>query len=278
MAVDQELDVRHSAERLLDERAAVQRTIFDHVAIGTRTLADGWQLFGGLLGGTWVYGGDSPGYWWGQLRFGAGPKIELLTPVSGADGAFLERFLASRGPGPHHFTFIVADLRQTLSDVRANGIEPVGVDMSNDAWKEAFLHPRDAHGIVIQFAEQSATPELAPPADLPEPGPASAFELVEHHVTDISGATKLFTRLLDAELITPAGSKTPHVAELTWTNGARLRLVGPAADAAGPTAPASNARTHLHFTRVNAQLSPDDASRAAQLARRLGTSVHLHGA
>jgi methylmalonyl-CoA/ethylmalonyl-CoA epimerase len=270
--------VRRGTERLLGGLSAVQRTIFDHVAIGTRTLADGWQLFGSVLGGTWVYGGDSPGYWWGQLRFGAGPKIELLTPTGGTESAFLERFLVSRGPGPHHFTFLVADLNQTLSDVRASGIEPVGVDMSNDFWKEAFLHPRDAHGIVVQLAQQSATPELAPPAGLPEPGPASAFEPVEHHVTDISGATKLFTELLDAELVTPSDLQTTPVSDLTWTNGARLRLVGPAADAAGPTSPRSNARTHLHFTRLNGEFSPDDASRAAHLATRLGTSVHVHGA
>ena len=257
----------------------MKKTIFDHVAIGTRTLKDGWQLFGGLLGGTWVYGGDSPGYWWGQLRFGSGPKIELLTPTSpasAADGAFLERFLASRGPGPHHFTFIVADLGKTLSQVRARGIEPVGVDLSNDAWKEAFLHPRDAYGVVIQVAEQSATPELAPPADLPEPGPASAFETVEHRVNDLSGATKLFTELLDAELVIPSGSQVGPIAELTWSNGARLRLVGPAADAAGPTTtPASSARTHLHFTRQGAAFSPAELSRAADLAWRLGTSLRL---
>ena len=59
----------------------VTRTVLDHVAIGTRALTDGWDLFGGLLGGSWVYGGDSPGYWWGQLQFRAGPKIELLTPT-----------------------------------------------------------------------------------------------------------------------------------------------------------------------------------------------------
>ena len=257
----------------------MKKTIFDHVAIGTRTLKDGWQLFGGLLGGTWVYGGDSPGYWWGQLRFGSGPKIELLTPTSPAgeaDGGFLERFLASRGPGPHHFTFIVADLSKTLSEVRTRSIEPVGVDLSNDAWKEAFLHPRDAHGIVIQLAQQSATPELAPPADLPEPGPVSAFEPVEHHVTDLSGATKLFTELLDAELVTPSGSEDGPVAELTWSNGARLRLVGPAASAAGPTTtPANSARTRLHFTRPGAEFSAAELSRAADLAQRLGTSLRL---
>ncbi len=83
--------------------------VLDHFAIGTPALTDGWDLFGGVLGGTWAYGGDSPGYWWGQLEFFAGPKIELLTPTGGADAAFLERFLAARGAGPHHFNFIVTD-------------------------------------------------------------------------------------------------------------------------------------------------------------------------
>ena len=237
-------------------------------------LADGWQLFGGLLGGAWVYGGDSAGYWWGQLRFAAGPKIELLTPTGGPGGAFLERFLTSRGPGPHHFTFVVADLSQTLSRARALGIEPVGVDLSNDVWKEAFLHPRDAHGIVIQLAQQSATPELAPPSELPEPGPPSAFEPVEHHVTDLAGATRLFTELLHGEPVATSGSQAAVAAELTWSNGARLRLVGSAAEAAEPT-PATTTGTHLHFTRLNSQFSPADLARAAELARRLGTSVHL---
>ncbi|TVY98951.1 hypothetical protein EAS64_42605 [Trebonia kvetii] len=54
--------------------------ILDHLAIGTPTLPDGWELIG-VLGGTWAYGGNSPGYWWGQLKLATGPKIELLTPT-----------------------------------------------------------------------------------------------------------------------------------------------------------------------------------------------------
>jgi hypothetical protein len=71
--------------------------VLDHLAVGTPALADGWELFGGVLGGTWAYGGDSPGFWWGQLEFAAGPKVELLTPTGGPDAAFLERFLAAKG-------------------------------------------------------------------------------------------------------------------------------------------------------------------------------------
>src|SRR5260370_1323514 len=58
--------------------------VLDHLAIGTPALTDGWELFGGVLGGTWVYGMDSPGDWCGQLDFPAGPKIQLLTPTVGA--------------------------------------------------------------------------------------------------------------------------------------------------------------------------------------------------
>ena len=138
--------------------------ILDHLAIGTPALADGWRLFGGILGGTWAEGDDSAGFWWGQLKFAAGPKIELLTPPGGPDAAFLERFLAARGAGPHHFNFLVADIEDTLARIKAFGIEPVGVNLTDPAWKEAFLHPRDAHGIVIQVAQhRSATAQSPTP-------------------------------------------------------------------------------------------------------------------
>jgi hypothetical protein len=36
--------------------------ILDHLAIGTRALSGGWELFGGILGGTWAHGGSSAGF------------------------------------------------------------------------------------------------------------------------------------------------------------------------------------------------------------------------
>jgi methylmalonyl-CoA/ethylmalonyl-CoA epimerase len=252
------------------------KTVLDHVAIGTRALTDGWDLFGGLLGGSWVYGGDSPGFWWGQLRFRAGPKIELLTPAGGPDGAFLERFLASHGAGPHHFTFIVPDISAALSRVRAVGIEPVQVSLVNAAWKEAFLHPKDAYGIVIQVAEQSGPPpELAAPAQLPAPGPPSAFTLAEQHVADIDGAVRLFEEALEGEVVSRQDTAQASVAELTWENGARLRLVRAAPATAGAGPRRGGGPTHLRFTRDGAPFSPADRSRAADLAQRLGISLQL---
>jgi methylmalonyl-CoA/ethylmalonyl-CoA epimerase len=242
----------------------VERTVLDHVAIGTRNLADGWQLFGGLLGGTWAFGGDSPGYWWGQLQLAGGPMIELLTPT-GPDGGFLERFLSSRGAGPHHFNFHVPDIEATLTRVRAAGIEPVGVDLSHDQWKEAFLHPKTAHGIVIQVAQQSGPgPRPQAPADLPPPGEPAALALVEHHVADLEGAVQLFGQVLEGDIV----RQDPAAAELTWPGRGTIRLVRSAAEQLG-------AIGDLHFTRPAGPLSPGDLGRAQELAERLGISLQV---
>jgi methylmalonyl-CoA/ethylmalonyl-CoA epimerase len=239
--------------------------VLDHLAIGTPTLTDGWDLFGGVLGGTWVYGDDSPGYWWGQLGFAAGPKIELLTPTGGPDAAFLERFLAAHGAGPHHFNFIVSDIGHTLARFRALGLQPIGVNLDNPNWKEAFLHPRSAHGIVIQVAQQAGSPRTPAPRALPEPGPPTRFDLIEHHVGDLEGATRLFREALDARL----NAASDHAAELTWPGGRRLRLVREGG------LPRGGALHHVRFTRAEGTFGASDTERAALLAKRLGLTVEL---
>jgi catechol 2,3-dioxygenase-like lactoylglutathione lyase family enzyme len=239
--------------------------VLDHLAIGTPNLTDGWELFGGVLGGTWVHGLDSPGYWWGQLEFAAGPKIELLTPAGGPDAAFLERFLTALGAGPHHFNFIVTDIHATLARIRALGIEPVQVNLANPNWQEAFLHPRSAHGIVIQVAQQAGSPRVASPRELPEPGLPALFDLIEHRVSDLAGATRLFREALDGRL--EAG--TDGTAELTWPGGKRIRLVRQ------DGLPLDGSLHHVRFTRADGAFSAQDRERAGLLAKRLGLAVEL---
>jgi methylmalonyl-CoA/ethylmalonyl-CoA epimerase len=241
--------------------------VLDHLAIGTPVLTDGWDLFGGVLGGRWAYGFGSPGYWWGQLGFASGPKIELLTPTGGPDAAFLERFLAAHGPGPHHFNFVVSDIERTLAHLRALGLQPIGVNLDNPSWKEAFLHPRSAHGIVIQVAQQAGEPHTPAPRELPEPGPPTRFDLIEHHVSDLDGATQLFRDVLDGHLETG----DDHAAELTWPGGRRLRLVRE------DGLPRGGALHRVRFTRAEGTFGATDHERAALLAKRLGLTVELAG-
>jgi methylmalonyl-CoA/ethylmalonyl-CoA epimerase len=241
--------------------------VLDHLAVGTSALADGWDLFGGVLGGRWAYGGNSPGYWWGQLQFAEGPKIELLTPTGGPDAAFLERFLAARGAGPHHFNFLVTDIEATLARIQASGVKPVGVNLANPYWREAFLHPRSAHGIVIQVAQPGGPePTCAPPQELPEPGPATRLDLIEHHVGDLDAAVRLFRDILDGRL--EAGEA--GTADLTWPGGKRIRLVRE------DGLPLGGTLHHVRFAR-GAAFSAQDGQRARLLAKRLGLIIELAG-
>jgi methylmalonyl-CoA/ethylmalonyl-CoA epimerase len=257
----------------------LSQAVFDHVAVGAHDLADGWRLFGGVLGGSWVYGGDSRGFWWGQLSFRTGPKIELLRPTGGADAAFLERFLDARGAGPHHFNFMVSDIIATLSMVRAAGLEPVQVNLASPTWKEAFLHPRDAHGIVVQIAEQSGPPPVVTtPAELLAPGPAAGFVLIEHEVADLDSALRFFAGVLDGTVASrsasPDGAAT---AELTWVNGTRLRLVRRDPAHNGAVAGQAGRLRGLCFERAGEPFTAADRDLAADLAHRLGVPLRLCG-
>jgi catechol 2,3-dioxygenase-like lactoylglutathione lyase family enzyme len=80
----------------------------------------------------------------------SGARIELLDPAG--DG-FLSRFLASRGPGPHHLTFTVPDLHTAVAGARELGAGVVGEDYRHAPWREAFLVPDDRHGVVVQLAQ-----------------------------------------------------------------------------------------------------------------------------
>lgn len=141
--------------------ASVTPIRFDHVALGLRRIADAQPFLEGVLGATPVVGTASPGFAWVQWEFAGGGLIEILEPLG--EAGFMHRFLAAGGPRPHHVTFKVASLDDVCSRAEALGYEIVGRRVAHEHWKEAFLHPRQAQGIVVQLAEtgeQGAEPGL----------------------------------------------------------------------------------------------------------------------
>jgi catechol 2,3-dioxygenase-like lactoylglutathione lyase family enzyme len=148
----------------------VDRILFDHVAIGMATMADAAPFLSGHLGGIPDSGHPNGVFTWGTYRFEGGGSIEILEP-RGASG-FLHRFLAERGPGIHHVTFKVPSLDEVCARAKEAGYDVVGRDDSDVTWKEAFLHPKQALGIVVQFAEPGPSAGRARPVS-PPPGAAS---------------------------------------------------------------------------------------------------------
>jgi methylmalonyl-CoA/ethylmalonyl-CoA epimerase len=142
---------------------------FDHIAIAMPRMADAPAVLVGALGGVPAWGSPSGVFRWGVWTFKGGGAIEILEPTG--DDGFLHRFL-ERGPGVHHVTFKVPSLDEVCARAQEEGYDVVGRDDSDPSWKEAFLHPKQALGIVVQFAQAHGEdgPQDRPPG-WPPPGP-----------------------------------------------------------------------------------------------------------
>ncbi len=143
----------------------------DHVAIGVADARVVPPFLVGVLGGRRQDAGPGAGFRWWQWRFEGGGVIEILEP-DGPPGGFLHRFLAARGPGVHHLTFKVPDLGAAVRRAAEHGFEVVGLLEAFPGWKEAFLHPKQAQGIVVQLAESNPTAMQPPGAERDWPFPA----------------------------------------------------------------------------------------------------------
>jgi hypothetical protein len=144
----------------------------DHIAIAVHRMADAPAVLVGALGGAPTGDGGSSGpYTWAHWGFANGARLEVLEP-RGADG-FLHRFLATRGPGIHHVTFRVPSLGRACEGAVAHGFRIVGYDDADPGWAEAFLHPKEALGLVVQLVESRVTGQVSHPSFPAPPGPVN---------------------------------------------------------------------------------------------------------
>jgi methylmalonyl-CoA/ethylmalonyl-CoA epimerase len=131
----------------------------DHTAIAVHDLRAALPLYRDLLGG--VPSGferiSNKGFMWLTLRYPNGSQVELLAPSG--EGGFLHDFLARRGDGAHHMTFIVRDLKHAVERARAAGLRIVDEDYREPRWQEAFISPRSAFGTIVQLAQTSLSVE-----------------------------------------------------------------------------------------------------------------------
>lgn len=142
----------------------------DHVAIAVRDMRSSIPFVTDVLGARFLFAGDQPeaAFRWAQFSFSNGGKVELVTP---SGEGFVSRFLERNGEGIHHLTLKVPDIGSALTHLEEAGTPVFGVSIERQGWKEAFIHPRDAHGTLIQVAESpwsdedTARHHLAPHPD-----------------------------------------------------------------------------------------------------------------
>jgi len=212
--------------------ATPRHTDLDHVAIAVEHHSDAWPRYVSELGATWRSGGLGIGFAPGQIAFANAMKLELLRPHRPEDNDFLRRFLDDLGPGAHHLTFKVPDLTEALDAVEEAGYNPVGVDRSDPEWQEAFLHPREVPGVVVQLAQPDGTEWISPaPKAFPPPplrAPAS-LDSIGHAVADLDNALRLFAGPLHGAIVDEGTTADSRWVELAWPGPGRLRLLAPTA-------------------------------------------------
>jgi catechol 2,3-dioxygenase-like lactoylglutathione lyase family enzyme len=232
----------------------------DHIAVAADIAWDNFDRYRGDLGGEWNGGMHNPGFYWGQVRYANGMIVEMLQPHDVHLDDFLRRFIDRSGDGPHHLTFKVPDIGAAIDAATAAGFPPVRSNLTDDFWKEAFLHPKQCHGIVVQLAQAAhhewddeVQHHVLPPSRSPRP---ATLDRIVHLVADLDAALTLFRDVLGGSPTAGTNSNPnpngPSV-ELTWPGAGRLQLVEPTSAEFGAWLGDRPGRVHcIEFTMAGA--------------------------
>jgi methylmalonyl-CoA epimerase len=82
-----------------------------------------------------------------------GPALELLESTA-ADSP-IGRYVDKRGPGLHHITLRVDDIRGALARLKSHGVRLIDHEPRQGAHGSlvAFVHPDGAHGVLIELKQ-----------------------------------------------------------------------------------------------------------------------------
>jgi methylmalonyl-CoA/ethylmalonyl-CoA epimerase len=126
----------------------------DHVSLAVNDREKAVHFFEHILGA--IPGADMVDdhlkFRWSIFSLGDLSRIEIIS--SSGEGSFLERFLSDKQDGGiHHITFETPDIDAAMKVLDENNIPYFGRNDIGDIWRELFIHPRDAFGVLIQIAQ-----------------------------------------------------------------------------------------------------------------------------
>jgi len=81
-------------------------------------------------------------------------EIELIQPTTTDSG--VAKYLAKKGEGLHHICLEVDDIEATTRRMTEQGMQVLGEVRTNQRGdKYIFIHPKSAHGVLIELYEAS---------------------------------------------------------------------------------------------------------------------------
>lgn len=81
-------------------------------------------------------------------------EVELVQPTT--DDTGIARYLAKRGEGMHHICFEVDDIQTAMAEIVSAGLQILEERprLGSQGQKYVFIHPRSAHGVLIELYER----------------------------------------------------------------------------------------------------------------------------
>ena len=126
----------------------------DHISIAVKDYPKALHFFKDILGAVFGAGArnNDMKYHWQIFSFGDLSRLELITPLE--ENTFLSKFLKkNKNGGLHHISLQTPDIQNAIKKLEAHNIPYFGYNEYGSFWKEIFIHPKDAFGVLIQIAE-----------------------------------------------------------------------------------------------------------------------------
>ena len=142
----------------------------DHVSLAVNNYEKAVEFFTNILGASPQSQGAEGGnlkYFWHIFALGDLSRFEIIKKTV-AEGSFLDNFLKDKEGGIHHMTLQTPDIEMTKKVLEDNNIPYFGYRDTGNNWKEIFIHPKNAFGVLLQIAELVPDDWIAPSNKMPE--------------------------------------------------------------------------------------------------------------
>ncbi len=176
------------------------RMRFDHISIAARSIDRGVEWFRRYFpvhprSPKQISEQARGGFLWQDFYLG-GTAVEFIEELPGRQD-FITEFIRKRGEGFHHISFEVDRLDPVVETLAARGVRIVDHHDLADGTRTAFISPRSAFGVLIQFWQPV---DYDQPIPRPEPDGLARFDHIALAVRDLRQAMSFFAEHLGATI------------------------------------------------------------------------------
>jgi methylmalonyl-CoA/ethylmalonyl-CoA epimerase len=127
----------------------------EHIGIAVKDLEAANELYGSLLGVVPYKQENVPSEGVTTSFFKTGDsKVELLMATD--PNSPIAKFIEKRGEGLHHLAFAVEDIDQEVQRLVKAGFQVLNEQpkLGADNKRIVFLHPKGAHGVLVELCQE----------------------------------------------------------------------------------------------------------------------------